>query len=78
MDECAKFFAHRMREVVQLRCQGPISAVAEIDASFPVALRLQDNRLLHKAYEYTVGPDFPDKKKKERWAMSPAKRKGMG
>ena len=31
LDECAKFLANRMREVMQMRCQGAISAVAEID-----------------------------------------------
>ena len=74
LDECAKFLAHRVREVMQMRCQGAISAVAEIDANFPAVLPLKDSRLLQKAYQYTVDPDFPEKK--DRWAMSPAKRKG--
>ena len=33
LDECAKFLAHRVREVMQMRCQGAISAVAEIDTT---------------------------------------------
>ena len=32
LEECAKFLAHRVREVMQMRCQGAISAVAEIHA----------------------------------------------
>ena len=76
LEECAKFLAQRIRVVMQLRCQGPISAVAEIGASLPVVLPLQDNRLLQKAYEYIVDPDFPEKK--ERWTMSSAQRKGVG
>ena len=32
LEECAKFLAHRVREVMQMRCQGAISAVAEIYA----------------------------------------------
>ena len=35
LDECAKFLAHRVREVMQMRCQGAISAVAEIDTKIP-------------------------------------------
>ena len=61
LEECANFLAHRIREVMQLRCEGPISAVAEIGASLPIGLPLQDNLLLQKAYEYTVDPDFPEK-----------------
>ena len=39
LDECAKFLAHRVREVMQMRCQGAISAVAEIHANkFQTAL----------------------------------------
>ena len=60
LEECAKFLAHRVREVMQMRCQGAISAVAEIDANFPVVFPLKDNRLLQKAYQYTVDPDFPE------------------
>ena len=71
LEECEKFLAHRIREVMQLRCQGPISAVAEIGASLPVVLPLQDNRLLQKAYEYTVDPDFSEQKN-ERCTIIPA------
>ena len=49
LDECAKFLAHAVRDVMKMRCQGAISAVAEIDASFQVVLSLNDNRLLQKA-----------------------------
>ena len=62
MDECAKFLAHAVRDVMKMRCQGAISAVAEIDANFPVVFPLKDNRLLQKAYQYTVDPYFPEKK----------------
>ena len=62
LDECAKFLAHRVREVMQMRCQGAISAVAEIDSKFyQTALLWKDNGLLQKAYKYTVDPDFPEK-----------------
>ena len=63
LDECAKFLAHAVRDVMKMRCQGAISAVAEIDAhlSRSVKLPLKDNRLLLKAYQYTVDPDFPEK-----------------
>ena len=62
LDECAKFLAHRVREVMQMRCQGAISAVAEIDSNiYKTALLWKDNGLLQKAYKYTVDPDFPEK-----------------
>ena len=60
LDECAKFLAHAVRDVMKMRCQGAISTVSEIDAHFPVVLHLKDNRLLQKAYEYTVDPQFPE------------------
>ena len=60
LDECAKFLAHAVRDVMKMRCQGAISAVAEIDANFQVVLSLKDNRLLQKAYEYTVDREFPE------------------
>ena len=63
LDECAKFLAHAVRDVMKMRCQGAISAVAEIDANFPVVLPLKDNRFLQKAYQYTVGPEFPEKRR---------------
>ena len=58
LDECAKFLVHAVRDVMKMRCQGAISAVAEIDANFQVVLPLKDNRLLLNAYRYTVDPDF--------------------
>ena len=62
LDECAKFLAIRVREVMQMRCQGAISAVAEIDSKiYKTALLWKDNGLLQKAYKYTVDPDFPEK-----------------
>ena len=54
LDECAKFLPHAVRDVMTMRCQGAISAVAEIDANFQVVYYLKGNRLLQKAYEYTV------------------------
>ena len=66
-----------VREVMQMRCQGAISAVAEIDSNiYQTSLLWKDNGLLQKAYKYTVEPDCPEKK--DRRAMSPAKRKGVG
>ena len=59
LDECANSLAHAVRDVMKMRCQGAISAVAEIDANFQVVLSLKDNRLLQKAYEYTVDREFP-------------------
>ena len=62
LDECAKFLAHRVREVMQMRCQGAISAVAEIDSKiYKTALLWKGSGLLQKAYKYTVDPDFPEK-----------------
>ena len=78
LDECAKFLAHAVREVMKMRCQGAISAVAEIDAHFQVVLSLKDNRLLRKALWITSTQWTESFQKKERWAMSPAKRKGVG
>ena len=67
LDECAKFLAHRVREVMQMRCQGAISAVAEIDAKInQTALLWKDNQLLEKAYKYTVDPHFPEKPEEQR------------
>ena len=60
LDECANFLAHAVRDVMKMRCQGAISAVAEIDANFQVVLSLKDNRLLQKSYEYTVDREFPE------------------
>ena len=63
LDECAKFLAHRVREVMQMRCQGAISAVAEIDTNiYQSALLWKDNPLLTKAYKYTVDANFPEKR----------------
>ena len=44
LDECAKFLAHAVRDVMKMRCQGAISAVAEIDANFQVVLPLKENQ----------------------------------
>ena len=81
LDECAKFLAQRVREVMQMRCQGAISAVAEIDATiYQTALLWKDNRLLEKAYKYTVDPDFPEKgqARDEDRRCGPAEGSGKG
>ena len=80
LDECAKFLAHRVREVMQMRCQGAISAVAEIDSTIYHICRSgdelwKDNKLLQKAYRYTVDPDFPEKGQE---GDEPSKSKGEG
>ena len=78
LDECAKFLAHAVRDVMKMRCQSAISAVAEIDANFQVVITSFEGQPTSAESVITSTQWTHSFQKKERWAMSPAKRKGVG